>query len=82
MNVSDVDQVLFVANDVAKALGYARPYEAVKQHCVLFQIDKTLSTVKHGIKKRNRGNPNIVIIPESDVYRLIIKSKVKSPLFG
>lgn len=76
-------QIWFVGHDVAKALGYAKPRNAVQTHCKLFQKDNMNYALKQGlIKKKSRGTPNIIIIPESDVYRLIIKSKVKSPLFG
>lgn len=32
-DVLNASQVLFCASDVAKALGYANPYAAVKRHC-------------------------------------------------
>lgn len=58
----------FVANDVAKTLGYKNPSKATNDHC------------KKAIKKR--GNDSLgrrqefKVIPESDVYRLIIKSNL------
>ena len=54
----------FVAKDVAEALGYEKPRNAVNRHC------KRISTAP----KRGGGVMNI--IPESDVYRLIIRSKL------
>lgn len=59
----------FVASDVAKALGYDRPNDAVRQHC---KAQNT--TAIH--RSNQRGNPNVTIIPESDVYRLVIRSKL------
>lgn len=57
-----------VANDVAKVLGYARPENAVSQHCV--------NTLKQGVEN-SRGQIRMTsVIPESDIYRLIIKSKL------
>ena len=59
----------FVASDIAKALGYKRPADAVTAHC------------KGSVKYRyltNGGNQEIKIIPEGDVYRLIMKSKLPS----
>lgn len=56
-----------VANDIAKALGYKRPNDAVNTHCK--------GTVKHSILT-NGGNQLLNIIPEGDIYRLIIKSKL------
>lgn len=58
----------FVANDVAKTLGYKNPSKATKDHC------------KKAIK--SWGNDSLgrrqefKIIPESDVYRLVIKSNL------
>lgn len=57
----------FVANDIASALGYKRPADAVSAHC------------KGSVKYRyltNGGQQEVKIIPEGDVYRLIIKSKL------
>lgn len=59
----------FVANDVAIALGYKRPADAVTQHC------------KGSVKHRHLtagGIQELKVIPESDIYRLIIKSKLPS----
>lgn len=58
----------FVAKDVATVLGYSNSRDAIAKHC------KAPDTVanRDGIP----GNPNIVIIPERDVYRLIMRSKL------
>lgn len=59
----------FVANDVAIALGYKRPADAITQHC------------KGSVKHRHHttgGIQELKFIPESDIYRLIIKSKLPS----
>lgn len=56
-----------VANDVAKVLGYKNPADTIRVH------------TKGSIKYRyltNGGNQEVNIIPESDIYRLIIKSKL------
>lgn len=60
-------KVLFCASDVAKALGYARPNDAVSQHC--------RATVKHSTPIRGKMQ-DINFIPEGDVYRLIVRSKL------
>ena len=58
----------FVANDVAKALGYSNPSKATNDHC------------KKAILRR--GNDSLgreqefKYIPEGDVYRLIIRSNL------
>lgn len=57
----------FVGNDIAKALGYARPNEAVSRHAK--------GTLKQRILT-NGGNQELLVIPEGDVYRLIVKSKL------
>jgi prophage antirepressor-like protein len=63
----------FVAKDVAGVLGYSRTNDAVREHCKCPETFNLNSTVNHrGI----RGNPNVAIIPERDVYRLILRSKL------
>lgn len=59
----------FVANDVAVALGYKRPADAITQHCK--------GSVKHRYLTAG-GTQEVKVIPESDIYRLIIKSKLPS----
>ena len=61
--------VLFCGSDVAKALGYARPNEAVAKHC------------KGTLKRRTptaSGKQKMLFIPEADLYRLAFRSKVPS----
>lgn len=59
----------FMASDVAKALGYIRPNDAVKQHC--------RATVKHRTPISGKIQ-EVSFIPEGDVYRLIVRSKLPS----
>lgn len=58
---------LFCASDVAKALGYSNPRDALRRHC-------------KGVVKRDTltegGQQQISFIPEGDVYRLIVHSKL------
>lgn len=59
----------FVGSDIAGALGYKEPHKAISRHC------------KGGMKRTiptNGGNQEVIVIPEGDVYRLIIKSKLPS----
>ena len=61
--------VLFCGADVAKALGYSRPNEAIAKHC------------KGTLKRRTltEGGAQILLfIPESDLYRLAFGSKLPS----
>lgn len=62
-------EIWFVASDVAKALGYKRPSEAVRQHC------KEKGTVKHRVPTI-LGDQEVLLINEANVYRLIIKSSL------
>ena len=64
----DIDgKTYFVANDVAIALGYKRPADAVTAHCK--------GSVKHRYLT-NGGEQEVKVIPEGDIYRLIIKSQL------
>lgn len=60
----------FVASDIAKALGYAKPNNAISMHC--------RSTLKQGIATKQGNLSEMTLIPEGDVYRLIMKSKLPS----
>lgn len=57
----------FVGKDIAEILGYRNPTKAVSTHC------KGVS--KMGIPS-NGGIQEMSVIPEGDIYRLIIKSKL------
>lgn len=62
-------EIWFIASDVARALGYSRPADAVSQHCRY--------TAKHSIPHpQGKGTLEVNIIPEGDLYRLIIRSKL------
>lgn len=56
----------FVASDVAKALGYENPSRDVQRHCK--KVNKFSPTESVGTPYN--------IIPESDVYRLIMRSNL------
>jgi len=61
----------FVAKDVAEVLGYTNPQKAVRDHCKCPKILKGNDSLS--LTDSPRG---ITIIPESDVYRLIMRSKM------
>ena len=67
--IEEEGRVLFCASDVAKALGYARPNDAVTAHC--------RATVKHSTPISGKIQ-EINFIHEGDVYRLITHSKLPS----
>ena len=57
-----------VASDVAKVLGYTNPHKAIKDHCKNTQKICTNDSLGR--------QQEVNIVPESDIYRLIIKSKL------
>lgn len=59
----------FCASDIAKALGYSNTRDAVSRHCK--------GVVKSDIPT-NSGVQTVSFIPEGDIYRLIMKSKLPS----
>lgn len=61
-------EILFCARDVALALGYAKPNNAVGQHCK--------GTLKRGTLPTDGGMQEFVFITEPDVFRLIVSSKL------
>lgn len=58
----------FVAKDVAETLGYVRARDAISQHCK--------GAVKHRLLTSG-GEQELTIIPERDVYRLVMRSKLE-----
>ena len=60
----------FVASDIAKALGYKRPNDAISAHCRY--------TVKHSIPhpQSKTKTMDVNVIPEGDLYRLITNSEL------
>jgi len=57
----------FVGADVARVLGYANPQEAVRTHC---------KGVSKSLAPSSGGAQTVKIIPERDLYRLVMKSKL------
>lgn len=59
----------FPASDCARMLGYSNPHKAIRDHC-------------KGVTKRSvlteGGNQEMNFIPEGDLYRLIVRSKLPS----
>lgn len=65
--IEEDEKVLFCGSDVAKALGYKRPNEAISKHC------------KGTLKRRTPtpgGMQEMNFIPEGDIYRLAAKSEL------
>ena len=63
------DAVLFCGHDVAQVLGYSNPRKTLSDHC-------------KGVTKRYTltagGEQELAFIPESDLYRLVFRSKLPS----
>lgn len=65
----------FVAVEVAYALGYKDEHQAINKHCKsLIKLD-SVETTELGFGFRPKG---IILIRESDVYRLVMRSKLES----
>lgn len=62
----------FVGTDVATALGYSNPRDALARH--VDEEDKITVVIHDGTP----GNPNVVIINESGVYSLTFGSQLES----
>ena len=62
----------FVGRDIAEALGYKDPSSTISKHCK--HVEKT--TIEAPCQNGNVVKTQVSLIPESDVYRLIIKSKL------
>jgi anti-repressor protein len=69
---SENGEPLFVAVDIARALGYEDPAKAIATHCKSADTTKRFVAHKNGI-----GGTNVQIINEPNVYRLIMRSKLK-----
>ena len=70
VRIVEIDnKTYFVANDIATALGYASPKNAVARHC---------KGVTETVLPSNGGIQSMKIITEGDIYRLIIRSKLPS----
>jgi len=65
--ITENSQELFVAKDIAKLLGYKDTDQAIRQHC------KNAKSYPVNLTGQVR---NTKLIPESDVWRLIIKSRL------
>ena len=71
-------KVLFCGKDVAKALGYSNPRDALSRHCRgVVKRDGVSETVNQHGKATEQIVP-MSFIPESDVYRLITHSKLET----
>lgn len=63
----------FIANDIAVALGYKFPKDAIRDNCKYAKILKGEQAHPFTVSPRGIG-----IIPESDLFRLTLRSELKS----
>jgi prophage antirepressor-like protein len=71
------DEVMFVAKDVADCLGYADSAQAIRDNCKrAINLTNGVETFVNEIKELMRTKS--LVIPESDVYRLVMRSKLES----
>lgn len=70
--IKENNKVLFCGSDVAKALDYTNPRKAILDHCRCV----TKRDIPHPQSKDKMMEMSF--IPESDVYRLIVQSKLPS----
>lgn len=61
--------VHFVASDIARALGYKNPQKAIRDHC---------KRVNESFIPSNGGEQKANVIAKSDIYRLIVRSKLEA----
>lgn len=62
----------FAGSDVARALGYARPADAITAHCKGVVVLPTPTKNQHGTIVFQK----MKFIPESDLYRLVMRSNL------
>ncbi|HEX9061116.1 MAG TPA: BRO family protein, partial [Clostridia bacterium] len=65
----------FIAKDVANILGYSDTDYAIRAHCKCVNLLKAGES--SGLEISNRG---MQIIPERDIYRLVMRSKLPSAM--
>lgn len=65
--ITEDGKTLFCGNDVATALGYKRPKDAIAAHCKGAVIRRLLT---------NGGEQDMKFIPEGDIYRLAARSEL------
>lgn len=69
------DKPVFFAVELAKALGYKNPHEALQDNCKSLIKLNSSQALELNLGFRPKG---IILAPEADLYRLILKSKLSS----
>ena len=68
-------KIYFYGIDIAKALGYSNASKAIKTHCKRIVV-RVLETSNSQNGKTVKGKVSLIL--KSDIYRLIVKSKLES----
>lgn len=76
--IEEDGKVLFCGSDVAKALGYARPRDAIRDHCDHAVKRRMVSTTTNQHGTTTEQEVEASFIPESDLYKLAFGSKLSS----
>lgn len=71
--VTAAEGIYFVGKDVAEILGYSNPQKALRDHC-----KASISVGSLGVNDSFTLDKQTKVIPERDVYRLIMRSKLPS----
>lgn len=76
--VEENGKVLFCGSDIARALGYSNPYDAINRHCKVEGVVKhegvSITTNQYGVSTEQ--TTEMKFITEGNVYRLITHSKL------
>lgn len=70
--------IYFVGLDIAKALGYSNERKAINSHCK-HPVKAIINVVsQNGTSHKARKSQEMLVISKSDIYRLIVRSKLHS----
>lgn len=66
----------FIGNEVTDALGYANASKALNDHCKSLKRLNYNESLEMGLTEQGKNLRGISIIPERDVYRLVMRSNL------
>lgn len=74
--ITENGRTLFCGTDIARALGYSNPRDAISRHCrgVVKRDGVSLTTNQHGVTTEQVTE--MTFIAEGDIYRLAARSKL------
>jgi len=77
--IDEDGKILFCGKDVAEALGYSRPNEAISKHCkekLKRRINVCDTPKQRTTSRKARKEQDMLFITEGDLYRLITHSRL------